>query len=551
MTASPHLHRRHFMGGLATVAAGGAALTLGCSTDGGPTPPGTSGGSPSAARAAALPAFIPYEGVNPTEPSLPNGTSAFFADVPDDPPTFLTAAPGQGGQIQALTIMNSSPITADKNPHWQAVNDLLGVDLGLIGAAIGDYPSKFNTTVAGNDLPDLCCVLPSSTPRLSELLEAKFADLTDHLSGDAVQDYPGLANIPSYNWAATAVRRKIFLIPSPRFALLRQYLVRTDITDAAGVNPAPANGEELADMLAGLSDEKSNRFATVNPMGLLDMVTEMMGAPNSWAVDGDGTFTRSYEDPRFADALQFVAEAWRKRQIHPESFAANASTNATTQFAAGESPLFPSTASFAPNVVAAKEADPNASFATIDLKDWDGSGEPVDRWLGPGTFYFVGLKKADPDRISEILGVVNALASPYGTAEYMTIAYGREGADYTVDDGVVTMTDEGTNNQMQPLNYVGAPAMVHTSTDTEAARLQYEAEATAMDHALARPTTGLESSTDQSKGSQVDRIIRDAITGIITGRSSIDSWESVVSTWRSSGGDTIRREYEESWAANQ
>jgi len=547
MTPPLHLDRRHFLRSAAALAAGGAATAVaGCTTSGAPTgTPGTSTGP------AALPSFIPYEGVRPTLPALPNGTSAYFASFPANPATFLSSPPGAGGAVEGFTIANSAMKPAASNPHWQAVNTLLGVDLKVTGAPIGDFSKKFIAMSAGDLLPDFSCILPGETPQLAALLDAKFADLTDHLAGDAVKDYPALANIAAYNWAGAVSGQRIRMIPSPRFALFRQYLVRTDITQAAGIDPEPRSGAELAALLAALTDPPRKRFATISAKGLLDMVCEMMGVPNSWAVDDAGTFTRMYEDPRFPEALQFVADAWRQEQIHPEAFTPNLSTNATALYATDQSPLFPATPEFASIAIAAHEADPTARTEAITLHPWDGGEAPVQRWLGPGTFYFIGVRKADPERVKEILRIIDALASPFGTAEYLTIKYGRQGSDFTFTDGTVTLTDEGKANSLQPLAYLGAPAQVHYSTDAEAAKLQYEAEATAMEHKVARPNTGLESKTNESKGSQLDRVVSDAIAGIITGRTKVDTWPTVVSTWRSSGGDAIRSEYEQSWASNR
>src|SRR5690606_19394932 len=142
------------------------------------------------------------------------------------------------------------------------------------GAPIGDYPSKFQTLVAGNDLPDICAVLPTITTRIPEMLRATFTDLSEYLSGDAVNDYPALANIPTYNWQNGIYGDSIYLIPSPRWILYRAYVVRVDIAEAAGLDPHFTNGSELGDLLAGLSNPKSNTFATASALALLDMVNE-------------------------------------------------------------------------------------------------------------------------------------------------------------------------------------------------------------------------------------------------------------------------------------
>ncbi|RCK71239.1 hypothetical protein DT076_01965 [Desertihabitans brevis] len=76
-------------------------------------------------------------------------------------------------------------------------------------------PTKFDTTVAGGDLPDVVYV-PTDVAQLPRLMEAKFHDLTELLSGDAVAEYPALANLSPDLWRGCVFNGRIWGIPVPR-----------------------------------------------------------------------------------------------------------------------------------------------------------------------------------------------------------------------------------------------------------------------------------------------------------------------------------------------
>jgi putative aldouronate transport system substrate-binding protein len=66
---------------------------------------------------------------------------------------------------------------------------------------LADYGTKLNTTIAGGQLPDLLSLGSgngSAVANLPDFLNAMCMDLTPFLSGDAVKEYPNLANLPAY-----------------------------------------------------------------------------------------------------------------------------------------------------------------------------------------------------------------------------------------------------------------------------------------------------------------------------------------------------------------
>jgi putative aldouronate transport system substrate-binding protein len=108
----------------------------------------------------------------------------------------------------------------EQNPAWQEVNKQLGGALKLTIASSADYPTKLNTVIAGDDLPELIYINPATHNLANQLafLQAKMADLTPYLSGDAVRDFPNLANFPAFAWQGpgSVYNQHIWGVPDPR-----------------------------------------------------------------------------------------------------------------------------------------------------------------------------------------------------------------------------------------------------------------------------------------------------------------------------------------------
>jgi putative aldouronate transport system substrate-binding protein len=562
--------RRGFLAAAGAVALGGVSALAGCGGDGPGAESATADGGPSSAAAAstssasaapsasgggggfATPTFVPYVGVKPTLPGLANGTAPYYDKgfTADQQPVFWTGAPpGQGGSVSVLSFMNSTPTPESSNKWWQAVNAATGVDWKINGAPVGDYAAKFQVTMAGGDIPDLVVLEPDAMPNLDPLLEAKFEDLTPYLAGDAVKAYPGLANQPSYVWEACVYNGKIQSIPIQRLALETGDIVRADLLDDASL-AQPKNGTELQAMLKALTDERKNRWGAGLAWGLLQRIQEMMEVPNSWAVSADGAFTKDYEVPAFKDALAATQSAWKAGWIYPDAFAANASNQLEGLVTSGKVGYVTGVgmANFAYRMGWMKEAKGTPQW--FSPTKW-GGGALTTRWVSSGAPYQCAVKKASESRVKELLGCIDWMAAPWMTKEWTLHQYGLVGVDYTDGPaGPSARTTQGKGEQMAALLYVGAGPQVHFNGQyPEYAKDEYEAEKNGMDNAGKPPTLGLSSATDQKEGVSLGNTMTNVMSDIIQGRKTISDWDSAVKTWKSSGGDAIRAEYEKAWAA--
>src|ERR1051325_4628620 len=97
--------------------------------------------------------------------------------------------------------------------------------------AQADYGAvTLRTLIAGNELPDILYIATPGAiiPQFPAFLKAKMADLTPYLSGDAVKEYPNLANFPSIAWKQVIYNNAIYGVPVP-YPLYLWYIGSTRI----------------------------------------------------------------------------------------------------------------------------------------------------------------------------------------------------------------------------------------------------------------------------------------------------------------------------------
>ena len=219
--------------------AGGAALLLGtgglsaCSS--GPKGPGNTA---TANSSVALPTYVAYTGLKPDLPGTEEGVDPAFRNFPKDNPKSVPEMPGKGETLTGMAnIYYAVPPGPDRNSYWAGLNKRMGIDLKLQMVSNADYIQKFATTIAGNELPDMLQTpngSPPPVPNLPQLLDKRFTNLTEHLSGDAIKEYPNLANVPTRTWKSSIYNGGIYGIPIPRGAIGNYHFIRQDLFEAAG-----------------------------------------------------------------------------------------------------------------------------------------------------------------------------------------------------------------------------------------------------------------------------------------------------------------------------
>lgn len=544
MSASAFSRRKLLVGAGGAAALIGTGGLTGCSTG-----PSSSGNGASANAAVALPTYVAYTGLKPDLPGTQQGVDPAFRNFPSDNPKSVPEVPGKGGSLTGMAnIYFAVPPGPDQNSYWKGLNQRLGTSLDLQMVSNADYLQKFPTVIAGNDLPDVLQTpngTPPPVPNLPQLLDKRFTNLTEYLSGDAIKDYPNLANIPTRTWKSAVFNGGIYGIPIARGAIGAYHFIRKDLFEAAGVSTEPKSYDELVETTKALTDPKKRRWA----FGLFNQPRQLLGRmndePNVWREEG-GKLTHTYETEQYAKTVDDLILMWKSGVMHPDSF----------------NPAQPFKQLFNAGTVAINAADgypgwtqyildnvSNPGFELGLMPAYSRDSGKLAHWNnGSGVFSITLLKKQDDaEKLKEILRVLNWLAAPFGTEEYKYRLYGQEGVDHSVDGkGNPVLTKTGTANTVIPIRYLAdSPYTIYMPGRPQDADTQHAYQSLEIPTGIDNPTVGLFSNTAASKNATADKSFTDAVNDIVQGRRQPAELKDLISTWRSAVGDAMRKEYEE------
>lgn len=529
--------RRGFLRGAGAVALS-ASLASACGGS-------TGNNSVQANSKVALPAYIPYGGVTPDLPPGPNLLPGFFG-YPQNLVTAYPNPPAAGAGTVNILVDTFTPVPpgVSRNKFWQALNARTGADLKFNMVPDSDYSSKVASTVAGGDLPDIV-MLPSWTPQLPQTLKALFQDLSEFLSGDAVKAYPSLANIPAFSWHPMVYNGGIYGVPTPRASVGSIMFTRDDLITARSLNGSPGTFQEFLELCQGLTDAKNNRWALGNTGafggGALQFALEIAGAPNGWQLQG-GKLTNALETEAYPEALNIVASMVKKGLFHPDAFSGTLQQQ-REWFGTGKVAL---------NLDGYAAWDIlRTQYPTIDIGGMIApaySGGRSRHFTGPGSFAVTAIKKGSPARIKQLIAICDWLAAPFGTTEQLFRKFGVQGTDYTLKNGLPTLTSSGTANVSIPLQYLTDASPILGPGPRDVVSKQYAFHQKLAPLLVADPTVGLYSTTNDTKGAAMNKILADAQGEILRGKRPVSSWTETARQWRSAGGAQVAAEFAQAYA---
>ncbi|HEY1295565.1 MAG TPA: extracellular solute-binding protein [Chloroflexota bacterium] len=558
---------------LIITAAGGAALPLlaACSAvvPAAPTAPPSGSAGATTKPASALPSFIANTtGPKPDFPAAGPQYQDGFINYPKNPAKALPSTPpGAGGKVLCYTN-NSAPAPPtpfEQNQAWQETNKQLNADVSFTIIAQSDYLTKLATVMAGNDLPDVM-LIPGNTnsgaaqvQSLTQFLQAKAADLTPYLAGDAAKDYPNLAAIPTYSWVNSACARggKLYMLPIERYYPGSMLLKNSAVYDAAlGKDYVPKNADDFKRVLQQLNRPSDNQWAIgayQNQMYYIYYFAAMFGSPNNWSLDANGKLTRDIETPQYKEAVGYVRDLIASGLYHPDALTIADSTRARDAFIGSKFVLDVETFGNAWQDAwtrGPKLNPPVTPQAVLPFAAHDGG--KAQHFLGKGYFGTTAFKSAPPDRVKELLRIANWLAAPFGSAEDLLLTVGIKDVDYTMDsEGSITVLPaSNTDANSVPWKYIiQRPQVAFWPGVPDYAKAATDFEKVAIGVGVSDPTLGYASATLDSKGVPLFQALTDGITDVLAGRRPLTDFDQVVKDWQNNGGNTIRTELEQSIAA--
>jgi putative aldouronate transport system substrate-binding protein len=517
----------------------------------------TSVGGAATSGKVKIPSYVPVQdGPKADLPARADGVDAGYFTFPQTLFKSVKEAPGKGEDVTLMTnLIQGAVVALDQNSAWQAVNKDMGLTVRqrLYGSA--DYRNGLNTTIAGGDLPDALYNSPMKfIPSLPSFLQAQCADLTPFIGGDAVKDYPNLANIPTPCWAETVFNGAIYAVPVPRAPFLNAFLVRQDLADQAQLQ-APKSADDFKKFLVTLTNAQQNHFGLAASMGFglgsQSPLLMIFGVPNNWGLDKSGKLLKDFETDEFKAAVGFTRDLWSAGVIHPDSRTLSGTTLSTALRGGQAAVASHSFGALIAQWPLLAGENPSARLRVIHPFSADGTTKPIYH-TGPSNFGMSFIKKGSPDRVTLLLRVLNYIAAPFSSQEWALLNYGVEGVHFSRNpQGVPVLTDQGKTEVLSTWKYItnNPQVLYDTNRSQEYATNIQEDEKAMADVAIADPTLGLYSPTYTAQQPLLDQAMTDGVSDIVIGRAQLSDLDGLLKDWRTNGGDKARAEYQDALAA--
>ncbi|MGW0945601.1 extracellular solute-binding protein [Streptomyces sp. NPDC002623] len=500
------------------------------------------------------PAYAAPAGPRPDLAPTAAGVQAGFTSYPSSLVTSVARTPGDGSTVRVLTVtFGTPPKPAARNQYWRAVEKALGVKIEFTVVPQADYQKKMATVMAGDpdSLPDVINVFTGVTlPREAQFVQRRAEDLTPHLSGAAVRDYPNLAGIPTHAWHDMGrIGGRLYGIPLERPVPGSTLWLNQGAFIEAGMKNGWTSTDFTAVARKGTHGKRYALGASVGSLFGNAVHAAAHNAPNAWAVDKNGTFHPHYTDDRYKAAVAFQAQLRKNGSYHPDATSIS-SVDLSTLFLNG------TVASLQDGFGAYQSRYPDAEglLTPAPALPYSVDGTPGGIVAARRSFGYTILKKAGKERIQLLLRLLDHLAAPFGTKEWELVHYGLEGVHFTRGkDGSPQPTELGQveNVSNLPFRYLAeGPQVLFLPGLPDAVRALHTWQQAVVPVAIRNASFGLKSRTETSQGATLKALMDDTITAVVAGRAPMSEYDEAVRTWRSRGGDRMAGEFAEEYDAD-
>ena len=506
--------------------------------------------------AAATPTALAVEGRIPSGvPGIPDA----YTKLPT-PFKAIPAVPGKGGKVTTFHILYQTPITprAD-NKYWQELEKRLGVQIeATFASGNGGYQEKLPALVASGDIPDLTFLwldTPGAPGVNKSVEQGAFLNLTSYLSGDELKKYPNLAAFPSDIWQRSAFNKKIVGVPRPRLRAIGGLTFRADWAKKFGM-AEPKDTDEFFTLMQKFTKDdpdgngKTDTWALGNQntaLFALNYAFFMHAVPNEWRKNADGTLTNRIETEEYKEAVAYCRRMYEAGLYHPDVLTMTV-TQVNDLFASGKIGAYWQGIEGIPGPngrrAQTKKLNPTAEVIGLIPPGSKGAKPVVYNFQGYYGYTAIPSRIKDPERVRELLRVLDYYAAPFGSEEWVFLNYGIEGVHHEKKaDGSRSKTELGTKEIGELTNLTYCLPPFYYDTPGDAVDMQ-QYQLAVQPYLLENPTLGAYSPTSVSKAAEFTQLINDRQLTVISGREPLGSLDQLVKDWRSRGGDEVRKEFE-------
>lgn len=477
-----------------------------------------------------------------------------------------TDKPEKKHKITGVTYIFGNPPPKDGRGQ-QMLNEKFNVDYFAEKVPNDNFIEKVTAMVAGGNMPDQISFRNASN---NLDLFNRWAKQNAFLPlNDYIQEFDYLKSIPDELWLPFTVDGKIYGIPTWSPLESQSFMVRKDWLDNLSL-PVPTSYEELKKVALAFTNDDPDQNNKNDTYGLAFgqniNPTFAMGPywqHDTWYhQDENGNYIPGLISEGRKELIQFFNELYNGKALTPDFAVVNwADTN--NEFYSSKAGVF----LIAPRgmsqdyMKALLEIDPKAEFVVLEPFKAPDNSQGFTAGTGFGRFLSLNAKLADdPDKVRKMLEIHEFARQYYQPSKNSSDNkdfdwfYGNEGTGYTLDENKVRVPLNEPAAGTEPfLYFIDSTAWISASDDPEYPLAYSEPKLIEATQQLVDinkkyklyfpPHIGIISPTETEKGAELNQLLMNEQTKMITGNRPISDWDALVKEYMDRGGAKIIEEY--------
>ncbi|MBO0780542.1 MAG: extracellular solute-binding protein, partial [Ktedonobacteraceae bacterium] len=283
--------------------------------------------------------------------------------------------------------------------------------------------------------------------------------------------------------------------------------------------------------------------------GTNGFVRSLYGVPNEWRVESNGSFTNAIETDEFKQALDLERRLWAAGVYHPDAPTAN-NKQSKTGFEAGQYASYMD----GPGAMVAEQRRARVINPKADIHimvPMNNQGK-VTRYLDAGYLGTTGIPTnatTDPERIKELLRILDYLTAPVFSVENQFLTYGISGWDSSAgQNGLQQVNDRGLNEIGELVGLASPPQIYYMADDPQHAVYLQQMTKQMVDGAVPNPSWGLSSTTNDKLSLTLSNQLSSDFARIVRGQAPLSELSNVIKRWNDQGGAKIKQEFADSYS---
>jgi putative aldouronate transport system substrate-binding protein len=458
-------------------------------------------------------------------------------------------------EITWLNILHTASPPTDT--VLDQIEEKTGTEIKFSWIPDASKEERINTALASDSLADIVTLtmLDNSSVRNS-LKSGMFWNVEEYLD-----EFPNLKAISKDTRESASIEGQLYGIPFQKDLARNGVVLRKDWLDNLGLS-VPKTTEELMEVAKAFTEDDPDGNGQDDTTGFMDRSDLIYGAfktlgsyhgtPNIWEVDSEGNFTPEFETDGYIKTMDYMKELYENGWINKD-FAVTAKTDQQQNFAQGKAGIYVGALFDSKNLQTMAEGIQDEMEIAL-VNDMTSEANP-DRAIwsaGNGIGGLLAFPRSEVKDEAELKSVLKFVNDLLDKDIYTLMTYGIEGTHYKLNnEGAYEIIDQDLwQQEVQPFAASRPKETEYGLKDPNPLKSEADVKiAENAKYAVLNPAFPLESPTNTTQGSEMQKIITDATYQYILGEVSLDDFKKATENWNDQGGKAVKEEYKEAYNA--